>query len=321
MFEGRRLRPNEYVVSADEKSQLQALGRRHETAAPAPGRPIRVANSSDGTLTRIDATTGDVVKTIALGAGATDVALGAGAVWVSDQAGDRVFRVDPHSDQVTAPINVGSGPTAIATGFGSVWVANSLDGTVSRIDPETNRVTATVGVGDGAGAIAVGNGAVWVGSQYAGTVSLIDPAGDAVKRTITVGSRPQGLAVARGLLWVGARPADTSHRGGTLNLLSSVWADTLDPVRATLGVGPLEMTNDGLTAYQHVGGSGSVQLVPDLAVALPSPTDGGTTYTFQLRRGIRYSNGEPLRPEDFRRALERDLILGPNPLWAARSQT
>jgi DDE superfamily endonuclease len=41
VFEGRRLRPNEYVVCADEKSQLQALGRRHETAAPAPGRPIR----------------------------------------------------------------------------------------------------------------------------------------------------------------------------------------------------------------------------------------------------------------------------------------
>ena len=41
VFEGRRLRPNEYVVCAGENSQLQALGRRHETAAPARGRPIR----------------------------------------------------------------------------------------------------------------------------------------------------------------------------------------------------------------------------------------------------------------------------------------
>jgi peptide/nickel transport system substrate-binding protein len=56
-----------------------------------------------------------------------------------------------------------------------------------------------------------------------------------------------------------------------------------------------------------------MQVVPDLAVSLPSPTDGGTTYTFQLRRGIHYSNGELVRPEDFRRALERDLILGPSP--------
>jgi ABC-type transport system substrate-binding protein len=71
---------------------------------------------------------------------------------------------------------------------------------------------------------------------------------------------------------------------------------------------------DGLTAYQRTGGFQSAQLVPDLAAWLPNPTDGGTTYTFQLRRGIRYSNGAPVRPEDFRRALERDLALGPNAL-------
>jgi hypothetical protein len=40
-FEGKRLRPDEYVICADEKSQLQALGRRHETSAPAAGRPLR----------------------------------------------------------------------------------------------------------------------------------------------------------------------------------------------------------------------------------------------------------------------------------------
>jgi hypothetical protein len=41
IFEGRRLRPDEYVISADEKSQLQALGRRHETAPPGSGRRAR----------------------------------------------------------------------------------------------------------------------------------------------------------------------------------------------------------------------------------------------------------------------------------------
>jgi hypothetical protein len=40
-FEGRRLRPDEYVVCADEKSQLQALGRRHACSPPAPGRAGR----------------------------------------------------------------------------------------------------------------------------------------------------------------------------------------------------------------------------------------------------------------------------------------
>jgi len=42
VFEGKRLRPDEYVICADEKSQLQALGRRHETAPVGPGRPALV---------------------------------------------------------------------------------------------------------------------------------------------------------------------------------------------------------------------------------------------------------------------------------------
>jgi DDE superfamily endonuclease len=42
VFEGRRLRPDEYVVCADEKSQLQALGRRHQTIPAGPGRAALV---------------------------------------------------------------------------------------------------------------------------------------------------------------------------------------------------------------------------------------------------------------------------------------
>src|SRR5215210_4289238 len=41
-FEGRPLHPGEYVICADEKSQLQALARRHQTVAAAPGRPALV---------------------------------------------------------------------------------------------------------------------------------------------------------------------------------------------------------------------------------------------------------------------------------------
>ena len=42
VFDGKRLRPDEYVICADEKSQLQALGRRHTTVPVAPGRPALV---------------------------------------------------------------------------------------------------------------------------------------------------------------------------------------------------------------------------------------------------------------------------------------
>ncbi len=42
IWDGQRLGPDDYVISADEKSQLQALHRRHRGLPPGPGRPRRV---------------------------------------------------------------------------------------------------------------------------------------------------------------------------------------------------------------------------------------------------------------------------------------
>ncbi len=272
---------------------------------------VWVTNSSDGTLSKLNAVSGRLVKTIPLG-GATDVAVGFGAVWVSDAVNGRVLRIDSDTDQITEPINVGTGPNAITVGYGSVWVANGPDGTVSRIDPQTNQVAATIPVGDGPSAIAVGTGGVWVANEFGHSVVRINPATNTPARPIMVGNNPRGLAVAGGLLWVSAQDSGASHRGGTLTVLQNALFGSLDPARpGSVGsILTLYMTNDGLTAFKRVGGSDGAQLVPDLAVSVPTATDGGLTYTFRLRPGIRYSNGQPVRPEDFRRAIERNFTLG-----------
>ena len=298
--------------TVDRVVQTIAVGNGPTGVALGDGS-VWVTNSSDGTLSRIDAVTGVVVKTVALGGGATDVAVGLGAVWVSDEPDGRVLRVDPQTNQVIQPIAVGTGPSAITVGYGSVWVANSSDGTVSRIDPQTNEVAAAIPVGNGPSGIAAGAGGVWVANEFDSSVVRIDPATDRVVRTIPVGNRPRGLTAAGGLLWVSAQASAAAHRGGTLTVLSNAQFGSLDPARPgsidTLFT--LYMTNDGLTSFKRVAGSDGAQVVPDLAVSLPAPTDGGLTYTFQLRPGIRYSNGQPVRPEDFRRAIERDFTLGP----------
>jgi Homeodomain-like domain/DDE superfamily endonuclease len=41
-WKGRRLRPDEYVISADEKPGVQVLRRAHASLPPGPGRPTRV---------------------------------------------------------------------------------------------------------------------------------------------------------------------------------------------------------------------------------------------------------------------------------------
>jgi len=90
------------------------------------------------------------------------IAVGAGAVWVTNQLGDSVSRIDPATNRVVETITVGRGPVGIAVGLGAVWVANSLDGTVSRIDPRANEVVDTTKIGGAPGYVTVGPGAVWV---------------------------------------------------------------------------------------------------------------------------------------------------------------
>jgi YVTN family beta-propeller protein len=316
---------------SDTVSRIDSAAGRVVQTVPVGNAPAAVAvgygsvwvtNSNDGTVSRIDARSGTPVETIPLGAGATGIVAALGAVWVTDQAGGRVLRIDPQTDQVTQAIGVGTGPTAIASADGAVWVANSLDGTVSRIDPETNTVAATVPFGDGPDAIAAGSRGVWVANEFGGTLSLIDPATDTIARTILLGNRPLAVAVSNGLVWVGAQAPVTAHRGGTLVLLTH---DPYGGVNAGDPNGSLAAgltwlnTNDGLTDFKQVGGSDGVQLVPDLAVSLPTPTDGGTTYTFQLRPGIRYSNDQPVRAGDFRYAFRRLLALNPGYMAAEYS--
>ena len=202
-----------------------------------------------------------------------------------------------------------------------MWVANSLDGTVSRIDPQTNRVTATIPVGDGPAAIAVGAGGVWVANEFAGTVARIDPATDTVTRTITVGNRPRGVAIAGGLVWVGAQAsaAEPPRRHADGAPTRPVRLPRPGRPGSLASILTLYMTNDGLTAYKQVGGSDGAQLVPDLAISLPTPTDGGThLHVPAAAAGSATQTAQPVRPEDFRRAIERDLVLGPERRRAGR---
>ena len=273
---------------------------------------VWVANTGDGTITRIGAKSGTPSKPLPVAA--TELAFGAGTLWASERATGQVVRVDPTTGkQVFAPIRVGNGPTGIAFGDDAAWVANSLDGTVSRIDPDTNSVRATVTTGNGPDAVAVDARGIWVSNQFDGSVARIDPGKNVVTQRVSVGSRPSGLAMSGGAVLVAVRHAGAGHRGGTLVVRADrPPVDSIDFAvsDATYTAPFLRMTGDGLVALNQVSGLAGAQPVPDLATSLPSPTDGGKTYTFQLRPGIRYSNGMPVEATDFRATFERDYALG-----------
>ena len=72
----------------------------------------------------------------------------------------------------------------------------------------------------------------------------------------------------------------------------------------------LSTAYDGLVGPARRGGSEGKQIVPNLALSLPVITAGGTRYAFQLRRGVRYSDGTLVKASDFRRAYERAFRRG-----------
>ena len=123
-----------------------------------------VGDILEPTLWRIDRSTGRLVATIPLPFVPTDVAVGAGAVWVTSRLDDTVSRIDPATNEITATIRVGRGASGIATGAGSVWVAQSIDGTVARVDPTTLEVR-TIDVEGYPTDVAASDHAVWVASQ------------------------------------------------------------------------------------------------------------------------------------------------------------
>ena len=287
--------------------QTLDAGRRPTDVAVAQGS-VWVADAGEPGIARFDARSGRPRGTIPLAAAPTALAVGGDAIWVASAPSRSVSRIDARTGAVGATVPVGGGASAIAAGAGAVWVANGLDGTVSRIDPARNAVSATIPVGNGPAALAVRGDAVWVANEYAGTLSRIDPATGRVTSTAPGDGEPASLAVLDGRLWVGTRDRGPSHRGGRLVLLNPNRAfDSIDPATSTELFPPalLGMTNDGLVTFKHVGGIDGTDVVPDLAVSLPTATDGGRTYAFTLRRGIRYSTGRPVRASDIRYALER----------------
>jgi len=273
-----------------------------------------VADSVGAVLRRIDPTSGET-RSVPLAGQPSGVAFTSHGVWVS-YAPNGVARVDPTDVSVTLTQSVGNGPTAVDAAFHSIWVSNHLDNTVMRLDPSSGDIQDTIiGLGEGPNALVDVAGSVWVGNEFDDTISAIDPGTNDVGQAIPVGGTVASLATEGTGLWLAVGASAAEHRGGTLTVSSEHRTPkSLDPAivvfNDTLAGQILAITNDGLLSYEKVGGPGGATLVPDLASTLPEISTDRLTYRFPLRQGISYSTGEPVRPEDFRYAVERLFAMG-----------
>jgi peptide/nickel transport system substrate-binding protein len=133
-------------------------------------------------------------------------------------------------------------------------------------------------------------------------------------------------AVAMALAGCGANSSSPStsssakgHSGGTFTILANSSFGVADPAQNyTLQEWQLLIdTGDGLTAFAKVGGVPGTKVVPDLATSIPLPTNGGKTYVFHIRHGIKFSNGQTLKPSDFVTTFERQFTVpGPTSFYS-----
>jgi YVTN family beta-propeller protein len=273
---------------------------------------VWVSNSLDATVSEIDPDTDTVVDQIPVGPDPTAIVAAAGEIWVANTISDTVSRIDTRSGHALPAVPVQDGPDALAVSGGSLWVANGDSSTVSHINTTQARVTETFSAGLHPRAIAVAAGTIWVADSRGSMVGL-DPSAPTRRIRAALTGVPVALASTADGVWATVEPPLTGHRGGTLRALGEF--SPPDPIDPAISFTPpgwqvLTMTNDGLTSFRRVSGPQGETVVPDLASMIPQPTDGGLTYTFELRRGVRYSTGRPLRAGDFRRALERVFDAG-----------
>jgi len=116
-------------------------------------------------------------------------------------------------------------------------------------------------------------------------------------------------------------PSD--KKGGTLNLWSSQDADSFDPVTSYYAwtIDMQRLFSRTLLTYSPKPGKDGLQLVPDLAEAMPTISSDQKTYTYKLRSGLKWDDGSPITSKDIKYGIERGFaedVIVPGPQYGVQ---
>ena len=261
----------------------------------------------DGYVARLDPGSGRTTASVDVGNEPSAIAAGAGSLWVANRADGTVTRIDP-ATLVTTTIPVGHSPAAIAVNRAGAWVVDAGDDKVVHIDLETNAVDGRTSVGAAPTAVLSVPTALWVANGGDGTVMRLDPRSGRVRKTVHLGGMPDALTAAAGKVWVAIAPARprVPVTGGVAHLTSSFDIAPLDPA---LDLSPAidYATCANLVTYPDRPAPEGSRIVPEVAEAIPTPTNGGKTYRFTIRPGFRFAppSNEAVTAATFKETIER----------------
>jgi peptide/nickel transport system substrate-binding protein len=131
----------------------------------------------------------------------------------------------------------------------------------------------------------------------------------ALKSSLAATASALALIAATGC---GGSDADGAAKaGGSITIAQTSQPDSLDPALAYTANSwePLWLVYTPPLTYRRAEGEEGSELIPGVATALPEVSADGKTYTFTVRKGLKYSDGTPVKASDFEHAVKRVLNL------------
>ncbi|GAA1702286.1 ABC transporter substrate-binding protein [Kribbella yunnanensis] len=105
----------------------------------------------------------------------------------------------------------------------------------------------------------------------------------------------------------GGGSSAAAEAGGTLQFLSTSKEISFDPAKSqNLGTSAIHLILRGLTAWKTDPGK-PTELVPDLATDTGQVSDGGKTWTYKLKPGLKYADGSTIVAADIKYGIERSF--------------
>jgi peptide/nickel transport system substrate-binding protein len=101
----------------------------------------------------------------------------------------------------------------------------------------------------------------------------------------------------------------STTKGGTLRFAHGGDFDSLDPADTYYAYSWdfIRLYGRSLVMFQPAPGTASTKLVPDLAESLGVPSDGARTWTYKIRKGVKFEDGTAVTSKDVKYAVERSL--------------
>ncbi|MGN6200106.1 ABC transporter substrate-binding protein [Humibacter sp.] len=105
----------------------------------------------------------------------------------------------------------------------------------------------------------------------------------------------------------GSPSSSSTSGGGTLTILTPQTTVSLDPASSqNLATTTLGLIDRRLTTWKVEPGK-DAKVVPDLATNTGVPSNDGKTWTYTLKSGVKFSNGQPITSEDIKYGIERSF--------------